>query len=84
MEDCAKLAEVRKKVEERRWRNEWRTRHSRDKKKKKGGVGVEKEKEKEEGEKIESFFCNVYEFPRPRYSSYSSYSRFCCCFFCSR
>ena len=40
--------------------DEWGTRHSRDRKKKKGDVGVEMKEE--EGEKIELFFCNVYEF----------------------
>ena len=38
------------------------TRHSQSKKRKKGDVGVENEKGKEEGEKMESFFCEVHEF----------------------
>ena len=60
MEECTRLAEVRNKVE-REETEEWRTRHPRDKKKEKRDVGVEKEKEKEEGERMESFFCNVHE-----------------------
>ena len=45
-------------------REEWRTRHSRDRKKKKGDVGVEMVREKEgaEGEKMEFFLCNLHEF----------------------
>ena len=44
---------------------EWKTRHSRGRKRKQGDVGIESEKEKrgeEEGEKMESFFCDVHEF----------------------
>ena len=43
---------------------EWRTRPLRGRKKGKGDVGVKKEREKEEqkGEKMENFFCSIYEF----------------------
>ena len=45
---------------------EWRTRHLRGREKRKGDAGVEKEREKEkkEGEKMENFFCSIYEFLR--------------------
>ena len=46
------------------YQREWRIRHLRGREKGKEDVGVEKEREKEErkGEKMESFFCSIYEF----------------------
>ena len=63
METCTKLAEVRRKVEEDEMEG-WQKRHLRSRSKGKGDVGVEKEETKEEkmGEKMESFFCSVFEF----------------------
>ena len=64
MEGCKLLAEARELVERKEMR-EWRTRHSRDQpieKKKKGPVGPKKE---EEEDKLERFFCHVYEFHNP-------------------
>ena len=62
MEGCRLLAEARESVEKSEMR-EWRIRHShnqlRDKKKKE-----QKEKEKEE-DKLERFFCHLYEFHNP-------------------
>ena len=66
MEGCRLLEEVRESVGKNEMR-EWRTRHSRNQlqeKKKKGPIGPEKEKEKEE-DKLEFFFCQLYEFHNP-------------------
>ena len=60
---CRLLADKRKTVEREELR-EWRTRHSRNKnenKKEKGPV----EPGKEEEDKLESFFCHLYEFHNP-------------------
>ena len=64
VERCRLLAEKRKLVEKGEMR-EWRTRHSRNQlpnKKEKGPVEPEKE---EEEDKLESFFCHLYEFHNP-------------------
>ena len=64
VERCRLLAEKRKLVEKGELR-EWRTRHSRNQlsnKKEKGPVEPEKE---EEEDKLESFFCHLYEFHNP-------------------
>ena len=60
MEECKLLAEARESAKKEI--REWRTRHSRNQiteKKKKGPVGPEKE---EEEDKLERFFCQLYEF----------------------
>ena len=59
-----RLAEARELVEKSEMR-EWRTRHSRNQlieREKKGPVGPEKEKEED---KLERFFCHLYEFHNP-------------------
>ena len=64
MEGCRLLAEARESVEKSEIR-EWRTRHSRNQlieKKEKGPVAPEKE---EEEDKLERFFCHLYEFHNP-------------------
>src|SRR5258706_6870555 len=64
VERCELLEQKRKLVERDEMR-EWKTRHSRnqlEKKKKEGPIGPEKE---EEEDKLESFFCHVYEFHNP-------------------
>ena len=65
VERCRLLEEKRKLVEKGEMR-EWRTRHSRNanKKEEKGPVEPEKEKEKET-DKLELFFCHLYEFHNP-------------------
>ena len=64
MEGCRLLAEARELVERSEMR-EWRTRHSRNQPKDKKEKGpVEPEKEKEE-DKLERFFCHLYEFHNP-------------------
>ena len=63
-ERCSLLAETRETVERNEMR-EWRTRHSRNQlfdKKKKGPVEPEKEVEVD---KLERFFCQLYEFHNP-------------------
>ena len=59
VERCTKLVKVRGGVEEEI--AEWWKRHSGDRKRKKLTMWVEKEREREEGEKMETFFCSVYE-----------------------
>ena len=64
VEGCRILAEARELVERNEMR-EWRTRHSRNQlkdKKKKGPVEPEKEKEED---KLERFFCHLYELHNP-------------------
>ena len=61
VEGCSLLAEARRPVEEELCT--WRTRHVHKKEKKKKGP-VEPEKE-EEDDKLESFFCKLYEFHNP-------------------
>ena len=66
MEGCRLLTEARELVERSEMR-EWRIRHSRNQlidKKEKGLVEPAKEKEKEE-DKLERFFCHLYEFHNP-------------------
>ena len=65
VESCSLLAEIRKSVE-REEMHEWKTRHTRNQliKKKKGPVEPEKEKE-EEKDRLELFFCQLYEFHNP-------------------
>ena len=62
VEECSLLADARKPVE-REEMCAWKTRHIHKKpaKKKKGPV----EPEKEEEEKLERFFCHIYEFHNP-------------------
>ena len=62
VEECSLLADARKPVE-REERRAWKTRHTHKKteKEKKGPV----EPEKEEEEKLERFFCHIYEFHNP-------------------
>ena len=66
MEECKLLTEARGLVGKEEMR-EWETRHSRHKqvKKKKGPVGPVKEEEEKEEDKLEHFFCQVYEFHNP-------------------
>ena len=63
MEGCRLLAEARELVEREEMR-EWRSRHSRNQliKMEKGPVAPEKE---EEEDKLECFFCQLYEFHNP-------------------
>ena len=64
VERCRILAEARERVERSEMR-EWRTRHSRNQlkgKEKKGPVEPEREKEED---KLERFFCHLYEFHIP-------------------
>ena len=64
MEECSLLAEARKAVE-RDEMHKWKTRHvCKTEKKKKGPVGPG-EKEDEEPDKIETFFCHLYDFHNP-------------------
>ena len=64
VERCGILAEARELVERSEMR-EWRARHSRNQpKEKERKRPVEPEKEKEE-DKLERFFCHLYEFHNP-------------------
>lgn len=60
MEECAKLAELRREVKDEL--EEWQTGDSRGGKREKGDVGVEKDcvRIRVEGDKMESFFCTVF------------------------
>ena len=65
VEGCRLLAEARELVEESEMR-EWRTRHSRAQPKEKKEEGpVEPGKKEEEEDKLETFFCQLYEFHNP-------------------
>ena len=64
VEECSLLTEARKAVE-RDEMHKWKTCHvCKTEKKKKGPVGPG-EKEEEEPDKLETFFCHLYEFHNP-------------------
>ena len=64
MERCRLLAEKRKLVEKGEMR-EWRTRHSRNQLSNKIEKGPVEPGKEEEEDKLESFFCHLYEFHNP-------------------
>ena len=60
VEECEKVKKLRKEARKRQKMGEWQTRHLRNREKRKR---KEKDKEEQKGEKMESLFCSIYEFP---------------------